>query len=82
LGVNFEKTMLVLKFHIDYRQFSKRDNSSTISSAYQKWQNEKSPLFFQTVYMIYGWKTNKEVDFDALDKSITQTLKRFGYEVL
>ena len=79
LVIPFEKTMLDLKFHIDYRQFYKQRNTGITSSAYQKWQNEKKTAFFGD--SVYGWKSNKEVHFDDISKPVLQTLKRFGYEV-
>jgi hypothetical protein len=79
LDFPFEKTMLDLKFHIDYRQFYKQRNTEISSFAYQKWQKEKKSAFFGD--SVYGWKTNKEFHFDDISKPVSQTLKRFGYEV-
>lgn len=79
LGIPFEKTMLDLKHHIDYRRLAKYDGTGISSSAYEQWQNEKTAAFFSS--SVYAWKSNDEVRFDGISQAVVQTLKRFGYEI-
>lgn len=79
LDIRFEKTMLETEFHIDYAQFSRFPNDKTLTSpAYQKWKREKKSAFFPD--NIYGWKTNRDVEFENITETTKETLRRFGYE--
>lgn len=78
LNVPFEGNMLNPAFHIDYGQFSRHAVNEISSPAYQKWRKEKKNAFFSD--NIYGWKTNKDVEFRNITETTKETLRRFGYE--
>ncbi len=78
LNLTFEKTMLDLEFHTDYSQLEKHDIDSVSSPVYQEWKKKKKSAFFSE--SVYGWKTNKDVDFSNISRPVARLLERFGYD--
>lgn len=79
LDLRFEKDMINPEKLINYSEMFKGNFLNNQSNNFKNWTKNKKETFFKD--SIYAWRKEVPSKFSDLPKSVSDTLKRFNYEI-